>query len=353
MGYMKFIKESYVLALLGKNLPISATRLTKFLDNYLNHLCEEGYTLPVDLLMHNVSLNRDRQTSEFAKIDTDFRIDVDAEKQNLSIAMLDYTAENEMERPYEDRRVVLHIVVKNKFGTIWAVHIPLQAVMLGFDDPIDGYQCYSHFITFLGPDRMPSDRHELYYCGITKRGWLKRMAEHFRKSEKESKNKFHQEWRKYQGDAHVMLNSELLALNHTHEGAMQWEEWMVDKYIMGNNSLNTIPGGFKGLEELGVFKLPEGAREGMKACRGFQVSYFGNISRNGISNPYIKKLWQDDQFYAKSVGNRANALSKEQVTKIRALASDGHDVAAIGKQLGVPNLKRLSDIITGKTYRRM
>ena len=73
----------------------------------------------------------------------------------------------------------------------------------------------------------------------------------------------------------------------------------------------------------------------MKACLGFQVSYFGNISRKGISNPYIKKLWEDDHFYAKSVGNRANALSKEQVTKIRAFASDGHDVAAIGKQYGL------------------
>jgi hypothetical protein len=75
---MNFINESDVVALLGKNLPINAARLTKFLDNYLNHVCEEGYRLPVDLLKHNVSMNRDRQTSEFAKIDTDFRIDVDA-----------------------------------------------------------------------------------------------------------------------------------------------------------------------------------------------------------------------------------------------------------------------------------
>jgi hypothetical protein len=353
MGYMKFINESYVLALLGKNLPISAIQVAKYLDKYLNHLCDEGYALPVDLLMHNVSPNRDRKTSEFAKIDTDFRLDVDAEKQNISIAMLDYTAANEVERPYQDRRVVLHILVKNKFNTSWAVHIPLQAVMLGFGNPSDGYQCYAHFITFLGADGTPSDRHELYYCGITKRGWLKRMSEHFRKSEKESKNKFHQEWRKYQGDAHVMLNSELIALNHTHEGAMLWEEWMVAKYIVGSNSLNTIHGGFKGLEELGVFKLPEGAREGMKTCPGFQVSYFGNVSRKGITNPYMKKLWEDDQFYAKSVGNRANAFSQETIAKIRGLARDGLDAAAIGKQLGVSNLRRLSNIMKGKTYHRM
>ena len=47
-----------------------------------------------------------------------------------------------------------------------------------------------------------------------------------------------------------MLSSELIVLNHTYQGAMDWEEWIVDRHIAEGRSLNMLPGGFKGLRTL-------------------------------------------------------------------------------------------------------
>ncbi|UOE52464.1 hypothetical protein MTO98_15415 [Mucilaginibacter sp. SMC90] len=353
MGFTKFINDHALVALLGKKFPMDLKLLAKSLDERLNYMCDEGHPLPMDLLIHNLSNKRKRYTSEFFKVDIDFVVNEIPEKNCLYLTMNDYQAEGNIGRPEEDQRVVLHLLVKNKADTLWAIHIPLQAVMTGFGDPLDGHQCYAHFITFLGDDGRPSEEPENIYFGITKRNWLTRMAEHFRKSAKGSRNKFHKLWRECQGNNHVLLNSELIALNQTETGAMQWEELMVDRCNADEASLNTIGGGFKGLEELGKFKLSDGEREGIAACPSFQVNFNNSESREGIGNAYMKKLWQDDQYYAKVIGNRSNSFSKEQVDKIRSLAKDGHDLAAIGKQIGVSNLKRLSYIINGKTYRRM
>ena len=96
-------------------------------------------------------------------------------------------------------------------------------------------------------------RDELIYCGITSRNWLVRMAEHFRDIEKGSKRLFHEKWREYSEGDQVILNSELIVVNQNYVSAMDWEEWIVDRYKKEKRSLNMIPGGFKGINTLHKF----------------------------------------------------------------------------------------------------
>ena len=48
----------------------------------------------------------------------------------------------------------------------------------------------------------------------------------------------------------MLLNSELVALNHSYDAAMNWKEFIVDRYIAERRSLDMLPGGFKGLRYL-------------------------------------------------------------------------------------------------------
>src|SRR5207253_4047973 len=65
------------------------------------------------------------------------------------------------------------------------------------------YQCYSHSIGLQDPPATGTIE-ETYYCGITSRNWLKRMAEHFAEVRNGSNKTFHRAWRQYQGNANVL-----------------------------------------------------------------------------------------------------------------------------------------------------
>src|SRR5436305_753165 len=118
MGFTKFINDHALVALLGKKFPMDLKLLAKSLDERLNYMCDEGHTLPMDLLMHNLSNKRKRYTSEFFKVDIDFVVNEIPEKNSLYLTMNDYQAEGNIGRPEEDQRVVLHLLVKNKADTL-------------------------------------------------------------------------------------------------------------------------------------------------------------------------------------------------------------------------------------------
>ena len=245
MGWMKYINGNYARSLLGNKFPLELKRVVATLDQFLNFLNDNGDPLPMQLLMHNLSKQRKRELSEFAKVDADIVLQHDPLTGRLTADLRDYRIHREFARPEAEHRVVLHILITDAWKTTWAVHLPLQSLMLGFGDPRDGFQCYAHGISFMNTDGHPTQE-ELFYCGITSRSWLTRMNEHFRDIKNNSKKLFHKRWREYQDDQHVLLNSELVALNHTKDGAMGWEEWIVDRCMEADKSLNMIPGGRKG-----------------------------------------------------------------------------------------------------------
>lgn len=249
---MIYIEKENVDMLIGKNIPAEIGRVSKFLDDFLISLSMNGDQLPNQLFEHNLYANRDEAGQEFAKVDADMVLEINTRKDSLHADLRDYRKYKEFARDKEERRVVLHIIVTGVAKTRWVIHLPLQCLMKGFGDPLAGYHCYGHGITLFDKKGKPK-RDELFYCGITSRNWLVRMAEHFRDIEKGSKRLFHRKWKEYGEGDDVMLNSELIVVNQSYISAMDWEEWIVDRYKKEKRSLNMIPGGFKGLKTLHEF----------------------------------------------------------------------------------------------------
>ena len=131
---------------------------------------------------------------------------------------------------------------------------PVQVVMKGYPLIHDNHYGYSHSI-MLWDQKENQKGKQYYYIGITKRNWLKRMAEHFNEIRKGSNKTFHKVWREYAGRNDILLSSELITLNHTFNQIMDWEEWTVDEQMSAGTSLNMIPGGFKGMKYLHKYRL--------------------------------------------------------------------------------------------------
>ena len=349
---MNYINIRQVHRLVGTNYPLGAVSFAHSLDEYLQYLSSSGDQLPDTLLRHNLIGNRQRTLCVMAKIDADIVFELDIANKSLNRTLKDYRIHKEFARCPEEQRVVLHLYLSYPDKTKWVIHIPLQALMKGFGDPEEGYQCYSHGICLVDESGNPIGE-ESYYCGITSRNWLKRMAEHFREIKGGSNKLFHRAWRDYQGRSDVVLNSELIVLNHSFQGAMAWEEWIVDRYMAEKRSLNMICGGFKGLRQLhklGYLSKQEASNEERDIAL---LKYAKEHPKAGIPNLFIAGLWEDDQFYAKVIGNRPNTLSREQIQRIRSLASLQWTLEDICTEVGARNIEQVRKVIQKKIYSRM
>lgn len=65
--------------------------------------------------------------------------------------------------------------------------------------------------------------------------------------------------------------------------------------------------------------------------------YLRQNPRKRIPNPFIAKLWKDDDFYLKSIGAEAKTLSPDQVRMIGELWAKGRSVADIAEEVGALN----------------
>jgi hypothetical protein len=338
--------------LIGAHYPRGAASLAQSLEEYLTYAKDSGDPLPERLLAHNVSGKRNRAACEFAPIDADVVFTLDCATNHLNRELKDYRVHTQFSRLPHERRVVLHLLLQYPDRTRWAIHAPLQALMKGFGDPEEGYQCYSHSIGLEDPTSGAIT--ETYYCGITSRNWLKRMAEHLGEVRSGSNRTFHRAWREFQGRADVILNSELVVLNQTFEAAMGWEEYIVDRFIAEGRSLNMIPGGFKGLKflhELGHLNRIDNIS--LQERESAIVAYAKKHPRAGVPNTLISGLWQNDAFYAKVITGRSNTLSLDQVTRIRALNSEGMTPEQIVLEVGARNVEQVRRVLIGRTYSRL
>lgn len=356
----RYVDVRAVHRLIGANFPHGAVHLAESIEEYLRHVTSSGDSLPENLLAHNLSGHRVRHTCELAAIDADIQFTSDASVKKLNMEMKDYRVHTQLARPLHERRVVLHLHIKHPDRTDWSISLPLQALMKGFGDVEDGYQCYSHSIALFDEDadddakQSFDDSKQIYYCGITSRNWLKRMAEHLAEVRNGSNKTFHAAWRAYQGRRGVLLGSELVVLNHSYNGAMGWEEMLVDRYIAEKRSLNMIPGGFKGLKFLHQLGLLARTANVSEAERDAAVlAYVRKRPRSGVPNMLISGLWKNDDFYTKVITGRSNTLSVEQVRAIRTLASQGESAAGIASKVGARNIEQVERVLNGKTYSRI
>jgi len=336
------------------SLPVSLLyfQLEAFLHGAARSFEPDVGSIPERLILHNLRNDRNRTTSEMAAIDADVVYTFEASTRRPKIEFKPYFQYPEFERPIEQRRVVLHILIEEAGGIQRSVSVPLQTLMPGWGDVADGHQGYNHSIAFLDGNGSPIEQWN--YVGITSRNWLVRMEEHFQDVRNGSNKRFHAAWRTYAGDSRVVLGSELVVLNHTKEGIMAWEEEQVDVHMKEGRSLNMIPGGLKGLRFLHEHRLIPSVNVTLEERENAITEYAKrHAPQSGVPNLLLAKLWRSDDFYLKVLAGRTDVLTPAQVCTIRRLAETGLPVDEIALKVAARNIDQVKRVIAGKTYRRI
>lgn len=374
MVKLKYVNPKAVEEIIGKYAPVSPHLLSRLIDEALNNT-NQGY-------IQTTSLRRNRSTPQVSNALTGvvdrmladnihradrpawslFRgLDFDLVLQYRKLPSDDhpvlltrvapYFDQPQYSRPEGQRRVVLHIDFHVIDGTEWSISFPVQIVMKGFPTIADAHVGYSHSITLVNDDGSLGTQH--FYIGITKRNWLERMAEHFREVRNGSNKTFHAAWRRYVGTKKARLQSELIVTNHSFKQIMDWEEDQVDLHKEQGNSLNMIPGGFKGLKFLHEHRLlasPSATLEEREAA----IALHEVINpRAGIPNLLISTLWKDPDYAALVICGAEGRLSQDQVRQIRTLAKQGITHKEIMTVVGARNILQVRRVAEGFTYSRI
>lgn len=340
------------------SLPVSLLyfQLLYFLKGAEKNFKPDVGSIPRRLLEDNERKDRIITRCEMLAIDADVVFSYNAATQKTDIQFKAYFDNPGFERPPDQHRVVLHIVVKESDGLQRNISVPLQTLMVGWGDVPEGAQGYCHSIAFLDEGQVLE---QWYYVGITTRNWLQRMEEHFQEVRSGSNKRFHAAWRTYTGNAKVLLCSELVVLNHTYKGIMDWEEDQVDVHLAAGNSLNMIPGGFKGLRFLHEHRLTSRVditlEEREAAIATFAEAEYARrgSGKAGVPNLLLSRLWLDDEFYLKVLAGRSDVLSPGQVVTIRQLAAEGKTEAEIASSVEARNVDQVKRVLAGKTYKRI
>ena len=195
---------------------------------------------------------------------------------------------------------------------------------------------------------------EVFYIGVTSRNWLVRMEEHMAEIRGGSNKRFHAAWRAYAGDTNIVLGSELVVLNHSFQGIMDWEEEQVDAQMAAGKSLNMIPGGFKGLRFLHEHKITDKIDINLEERDHAISRYVSRVgTKAGVPNLFLAELWRDEEFYLKVLSGRSDVLTPGQVLAIRQLAAKGRTPQQIFEAVGARNVEQVKRVLDGKTYTRI
>lgn len=335
------------------SLPVSLLyfQLEAFLQGSDKTYAQPVGGIPQRLLEHNKQ-PRKLHLCEFEQIDADVVFSYDVATQHTDMQWKAYFEHTQLARPPHEQRVVLHITVNEATGLTRSISVPLQVLMMGYGDVTEGHQGYAHSLTFLDQDG--GFLNQMYYVGITSRNWLVRMEEHMAEIRGGSNKRFHAAWRAYAGDANVTLGSELVVLNQSFEGIMDWEEEHVDAQMAAGKSLNMIPGGFKGLRFLHEHRLIDKLKVSLEERDKAIAEYVRRVGvRAGVPNLFLAQLWRDDDFYMKVLAGRSDVLTPGQVLTIRGLAAQGRTAQQIFEVVGARNVKQVQRVLAGKTYTRI
>ena len=331
----KYVNPKLVEEAVGKYAPVSSFVLARIIEEALDNtnlgyvhteagkgrfrsdpptISEALEGIADKLLAHNLSPNKRHDWDFFSGLDFDLVHEANhGHMQNgksVNTTVKAYFHHTDFSREKNERRVVFHLQYNAVNGTQWAISFPVQAVMKGFSKVPDSCVGYSHGISLLDEQGKPKPpQHN--YIGITKRGWLKRMSEHFREVETGSSKTFHSAWREYAGRSDVLLTSELIVLNHSFEEIMSWEEWAVDREMKAGTSLNMIPGGFKGMKFLHEHRLTSHDRVSLEERDAAIVKYQASNPRLGVPNLLISELWNNQDYAEKVIRSEERRVGKE------------------------------------------
>ena len=197
------------------------------------------------------------------------------------------------------------------------------------------------------------DQDSYYYVGITGRNWLQRLNEHVGEIHRGSRKNFHRAWRESLGMQNVQIVSSLMAINMTYDEAMNWEENQVDKIASDQYGLNMIPGGFKGLKYLHKLRITNKEKVSLEERERAIEEYIRRNPRKGVPNPFIRALWENDDYYQKVIAARPKTLTPDKIYRIRELHADGWSPEEITKEVAALNVGQVKRVINGRAYSRI
>lgn len=370
---LEYIDQAAVMHLLGGYSPVNPKMFAHILDTVLQGMNYEGlvywssegsYTsapseiseqlkgIPEKLVAHNRNRIGLKPWEMSGDLDFDIVHTSHKEAALASTEVKAYFHHTQYSRPIHERRIVLHILSHRINGTEWSISVPLQMLMKGWPKIENGHIGYSHSIALI--DSITGEIDQRYYIGVSKRGWLTRMAEHFLEIQRRSNKTFHRAWREYTGRRDVVLGSELITTNHTFEQIMDWEEAAVDKYMSSGKSLNMIPGGFKGIKFLHEHKLLGSVRNITIDARERAIFEYQSLNpRLGVPNLIISQLWLNEEYAQKVICSVEGRLSVEQVREIRRLNSLGVPIKQITSMVNALNDRQVERVLSGDTYSRV
>ena len=76
---MEYINVRSVHRPIGANYPLRMNTLANAMERFLQQVDRDGHLLPRKLSDHNLNGRKNRQISEFAHVDADFRLDLDVD----------------------------------------------------------------------------------------------------------------------------------------------------------------------------------------------------------------------------------------------------------------------------------
>lgn len=263
----------------------------------------------------------------------------------------------------------LHIMLRSPtLDILQRVEIPLRYVLKGLPSIEGTHMVYLHVL------QMDGGQGRVYY-GVTKRGWMRRFAEHMKGAMRDdSPLLLHRTLREgIRGRLHQLYGrrpedtgpapAQVMQANHhvvcvagvAEEQALLTEEYLVGKYSFGKvEGLNMIPGGKAGvayLHELGGARAPASARS--EDREHVLEQYLREHPRKGLPNPKVAQLWQDDEYAARIICAGPGRLTHEQVLEIRAAATSGMSPTRIGEIVGARNPAQVERVLAGVTYTRV
>lgn len=292
--------------------------------------------------------------------DIDICPTLDFQKNEIEWRIQDYYAEPGQARTGVNKRILAMFSLVYKDGNRWTFKVPLQYLLKGWGDAIDGYQGYYHCVKLRGMkdlfgDVVPPDGDfiEKCYSGITKRNWLQRLEEHLREVRQGGHKLFHQAWREATDGNDVVYTSSLQHVNLSYEEVMAWEEIYVDKHTLAPKGLNMIPGGFEGNRYLYKHRITDRIDITLEERDRAVTEYARQHPLKGIPNPFMLELWKTDEHYLKVIAARDNTLTPDQVRKIRELGKSGYSAARIKREVDALNEQQVKNVLAGRTYKRI
>lgn len=190
----------------------------------------------------------------------------------------------------------------------------------------------------------------LIYVGVTRKTWASRWKEHLCSARSGSPYDFHEAIRQFEGRYNSMHS--VLAVCHSWEEAMKWEEEFVARQSLRPKGLNMIPGGHAGIAFAAKYGVKAATPRRWEHREAIIKRIQKNASNRGLPNPAQSlRLASDPDLMRKMIEGRNDAFHGNDIAIIRSMHARGVAWREIASELKVKDIYRVRDVVEGKTYK--